>query len=152
MTEWHVRFVLKVGQGIGMKIARSAAIILTVLAVTLAVTLQAAPYGTNIPLPSNTIGSLHRSGKYAIDYDSFFGGHWHLNGTRKDHHDGTHVDAFHGTITDLNINGTFTKTSSFMWMSDSWYLDSSHTWVSCDSFTINISNGHVHGTATFRAP
>src|SRR5262249_642615 len=77
---------------------------------------------------------------------------WHLNGTRKDHHDGTHVDAFHGTITDLNINGTFTKTSSFMWMSDSWYLDSSHTWVSWDSFTFNFSIGHVHATATFRAP
>jgi hypothetical protein len=122
------------------------------LFVLTATVLDAAPYGTNIPLPTNASGILQWNDKYTIDCDSYFGGHWHLEGRRKQNRDGTYLDTFRGTISDRSISGTFTKTNNFIWLSDSWWLDRYHTWLSCDSFNITISGGNVSGTATFRIP
>jgi hypothetical protein len=116
--------------------------------------LQAAPYGVNIPLPTETVGGWQPNGHYTIRYVSAFGGQWDLAWTsrRADNHNGTFTDVFSGTVSDTSINGTFTQ-ANFTWLSDSWYLENgSHGWIPCKSFILMIRNGQVSGKATFTPP
>lgn len=122
------------------------------LFVLTAAVLDAAPYGTNIPLPTNFGGqSSEHNHQYRATYDSYFGGHWDVRGRRQNNTDGSYTDTIRGTVSDMALSGTFTKTASFLWLSDS-TRDAGGGWISCDSLTITISGGNVSGRATFRIP
>ena len=131
-------------------------ILLTAIAVT-AVSALGAPYGPNIPLPTYVAGDYtSNNNKYHWEYDSYFGGHWTIvTGNVKNNRDGTYTETFHGTISNTALAGTFTKTSSLQWLSDSYFLGNKmvgyhHSWLACESVELVIGGGNVHGTATYR--
>ena len=130
----------------------------TIIALMLtAVSALGAPYGTNIPLPTYVVGVYtSNNNKYHWEYDSYFGGHWTIvTGNVKNNRDGTYTETFHGTISNTALAGTFTKTSSLQWLSDSYFLGNKmvgyhHSWLACESVELVIGGGNVHGTATYR--
>src|SRR3989442_7354809 len=97
--------------------------LLTAIAVLciLASTSIAMPFSDSIPLPENMSGGSRCSphnANYTISYDSRFGGHWNLTGTRSLNKDGTYTDSFRGTVSYTPVQCTFTR-NDFDWLSDS---------------------------------
>jgi len=123
---------------------------ITVLCI-LASTSIASPYSDSIPLAQNGVGVAtckpQQVVHYTISYDSTFGGHWDLRGSRRVNKDGTYTDSFTGTVSDTSMQASLTR-NDLDWLSD-WYWLCQHTYVQCSSFSITISDGSVTGFATY---
>lgn len=127
-------------------------ILIAVILFALTAVTYAAPYGINIPLPTETVGAWHFNGPthYVIQFNSYLGGHWSLVGDRR-FRNGVYTDRFRGTVTDTSLNITFTNGGGNQWLSDSWYLENGvHGWLACSTFTVTISGGVVTGAATYQ--
>jgi hypothetical protein len=134
---------------------RKLAMKITLIAILISGTIQAAPFSDTIPLrtiwtPTYCITDLQgRRSTWGITYRSLFGGRWQLNGTRRLYNNRTE-ETFSGTVSDMSINGTFTR-ADFEWTADGYkacIYESEDEDLATD-FTVTIANGIVSGTATF---
>ncbi len=107
----------------------------------------AAPYSSSIP-DTGISGHCSKRGSYSGYYYSAFGGNWVIKGHITETKNGAR-ESFSGTVSDTTINGTFTE-ANFDWLSDGYRLCAFYTeFELATSFSLNISNGKVTGSANF---
>jgi len=124
-----------------------------ILSVLFAVGLQAAPLSDTIPFPTDFLyAAQQRANKiqYSISYTSVWGGKWNLAGTAI-YGNSQIKENFSGTISNTNINGTFTEANGTLsWASDTYtILDRYEEPKMALTFKLVISNGTMTGTATY---
>ena len=130
-------------------------IIVVILSATVS-TMFGIPSGAKIPFPTDFTGYARGCDnvdvRYQAHYTSVFGGTWNVHGLFHKFDTSQYAMTINGTISDQTLNGTFrgNANSEIKWLMEVLYLCDVGAEIPATYYELDISNGSVHGFASYR--